>query len=183
TGHADGANAGFLRPDSVFALVIVTDEEDCSASDPNLFNPLSSDYTSDLNLRCFQYPGALHPISRFVSGLLATRGRTGDLVYAVIAGVPLETVPASGTPDYEAMLAHADMVERLDPAMPTRLAPSCNVAGRGLAFPPRRIVNVARELSIRGTPTTVQSICQADYTGAITAIADRVGAVVGMSCD
>jgi len=40
------------------------------------------------------------------------------------------------------------------------------VPGRGLAFPPRRIVQVGRGLDARGVSTTMQSICQADFTPA-----------------
>ncbi len=178
TGHADDTNAGFLRPDSVLGLVVVTDEEDCSAADPDIFNPTSTTYTGDLNLRCFHYPDAVHPVGRYVSGLLDARARSGDVVFTAIAGIPTEVAGD----DFAAMLAHPDMVERIDPSMPTRLTPSCNVAGRGLAFPPRRIVTVAQEMARRGSVATVQSICQADFGGAIRAIAERVGAVVGVSC-
>ncbi|HJL29556.1 MAG TPA: hypothetical protein RMI62_10820, partial [Polyangiaceae bacterium LLY-WYZ-15_(1-7)] len=60
-GHADGANAGFIRDNSLLTIINVTDEDDCSAADPDLFNPSSTAYTGDLNLRCFQYPEAVHP--------------------------------------------------------------------------------------------------------------------------
>ena len=30
-------------------------------------------YTGSLNLRCFMYPGALHPVDRYIDGLLALR--------------------------------------------------------------------------------------------------------------
>jgi hypothetical protein len=178
TGHANGANSGFLRPDSVLGIVLVTDEEDCSAANPELFDPSSETFTSDLNLRCFSYPSAVHPVSRYVGGLIEARGRSGDVVFTAITGIPPDL---AGT-DYGAMLADPRMVEQIDPSMPTRLSPSCNVPGRGFAFPPRRIVSVAQELSRRGSATTIESICQADFTSAIEAIADRVGAVVGVSC-
>jgi hypothetical protein len=177
-GHADRANDGFLRPDSVLGLVVVTDEEDCSAADPELFNPSSSIYSGDLNLRCFSFPEAVHPVGRYVSGIIDARGRSGDVVFTAITGIPTEVAGD----DFASMLAHPDMIEMIDPSMPTRLRPSCNVPGRGFAFPPRRIVSVAQELSRRGAPATVQSICQADFSDAIRTIADRVGAVVGVSC-
>jgi len=178
TGHLDGANAGFLRADSVLGIVLVTDEADCSADDPDIFNPSSMDHMGDLNLRCFSFPEDLHPVSRYVTGFIDTRGRSGDVVFAAIAGIP----PDLSGDDYSAMLADDRMTEEIDPDMPTRLRPSCNVVGRGFAFPPRRIVSVAREMSRRGSLTTVQSICQADFTPAIQAIAERVGAVVGATC-
>ena len=33
-GHGAGANAGFLRDDSLLIVVVITDEDDCSAEDP-----------------------------------------------------------------------------------------------------------------------------------------------------
>ncbi len=174
-GHADGANDGFIRPGALLVVVIVTDEEDCSASDPEIFDPGSSTYSGPLTLRCFQHSGdpPLHPIDRYVDGLLAVKGDPRGLVYAAISGVPRELV--ADTTDYAAILAHPDMQERVDPTMPTQLRPSCNVAGRGLAFPPRRIVEVGRRLQQRGVSTTMQSICQADFTPAVDAILERIG--------
>jgi hypothetical protein len=167
-GHADGANAGFLRPDSILAVVLVTDEEDCSTADPELFNSSSTRYAGELNLRCFSNPTAVHPIDRFVDGFLATRRSPERLVCSVIAGVPPSVTTDTAT--YPQILAAPEMQEELDPTMMTRLRPSCNVSGRGLAFPPRRIVEVGRELEARGAHTSVQSICASDFTPAIDAL-------------
>jgi hypothetical protein len=180
-GHADGANAGFLRPDSLLALVILTDEEDCSAADIDVIDPASTRYSGELNLRCFYNPSALHPISRFVDGLLATRREPSDLVYAAIAGVP--TYLTTSTSTYEEILAAPEMVEMLDPTMTNRLRPSCNVPGRGVAFPPRRLVEVARGLDARGASGIVESICQADFTPALDALIERVGERVVAGCE
>ncbi|HJL18477.1 MAG TPA: hypothetical protein RMH99_22625 [Sandaracinaceae bacterium LLY-WYZ-13_1] len=177
SGHADGANAGFVRDDSLLAVVVVTDEEDCSASDPELFNPSSARYGStDLNLRCFVHEAeALHPVSRYVEGLAALRATRPDLLaFALIAGVPPDlATPAPTDEAYQAILDDPRMETRIDPSMPTRLVPSCDVPGRGLAFPPRRLVEVARRLS--PARSTVQSICQADFSPAAAAIARLVG--------
>jgi hypothetical protein len=70
-GHGDGVNAGFVRPDSLLVVLVLTDEDDCSALDPDLFNPSSARYTGALNLRCFMYPEAVHPMSRYEDGLFA----------------------------------------------------------------------------------------------------------------
>jgi hypothetical protein len=171
TGHADGANAGFLRDDSLLALVVVSDEEDCSASDRDLYNPTSTPYTGDL--RCFSNPHALHPISRFVDGLLATRDDPADLVFTLVAGVP--TTRTTSTSTYDEILAAPDMREEIDPSMPTRLRPSCSVPGRGLTFPPRRMVETARALDARGASGIDESICQADLGPATDALLDRIG--------
>ncbi len=170
-GHADGENAGFLRPDAVLAIVALTDEDDCSALDPSLYDVSNADYGDvPLSLRCFAHPEALQPIERYVDGLLA--GRSADrLVFSVLAGIPADAEPAVGErPDYEAILAHPDMQQELDPDQPMRLRPSCNEAGSSFAFPPRRMVEVARGLDARGVSTAVASLCAPDYTNAIDAI-------------
>jgi hypothetical protein len=63
-GHAGpgGANEGFLRAESALAIVLLTDEEDCSVPAYELFYPLEYDgLVNPLNLRCSRFPGALHP--------------------------------------------------------------------------------------------------------------------------
>jgi hypothetical protein len=74
------------------------------------------------------------------------------------------------------------MVERIDPAMPTRLAPSCDEEGRGVAFPPTRLVEVARQIDAAGGAAVIQSICQGDFTPAVSAILTRVSARVAGRC-
>lgn len=182
-GHADVANAGFLRDDSMLAFLMMTDEDDCSALDPELFDSTSSTYAADLNLRCFMYPGAVHPISRHVGGLLALRTNPADVIYAAITGVSPEAL--AETEGYDALLAHPSMIEQIDPAgEPTapRLAPSCSVPGRGQAMPPRRIVGVARDLDAAGAGTVVASICEEDFTPVIDAILARVASRARGEC-
>src|SRR6185436_14987126 len=72
-GHGDDANAGFLRPDSLLVVVMVTDEDDCSTAVSDIWNPLSGTHTGDLNVRCANYDDELYPISRFVDGLRSLR--------------------------------------------------------------------------------------------------------------
>lgn len=174
TGHGTGLNDGFLREDSLLAIVLLTDEDDCSSSDPELFNPGSTRYPGAVNLRCFQHAGALHPISRYVNGFLELRRDPRRLVFATIVGVPPDLVPESTDVDYEAILNDPRMQERPDPATPDRLTASCSVPGRGVAFPPRRIVSVARDLERAGAGATVVSICSEDYSSAFDAILPRL---------
>jgi hypothetical protein len=182
-GHGDAANRGFVRPGSLLVVVVVTIEDDCSAADPDLFNPSSTRYSGDLNLRCFMYPEAIQPVSRYVDGLLALRADAPErLVYAAIAGVPPESVFDPETIDYDRILDHPMMQERVDPAMPTRLIPSCNVPGRGIAFPPRRLVSVAAGLQARGATTTIASVCQADFAPALNALIATLDPFLGRTC-
>jgi hypothetical protein len=177
TGHADGANAGFLRPDSVLVTFLLTDENDCSASDGGLFEPASATYPGDLNLRCFTYPSALHPVTRYVDGLVATRTSPNDLIFVAVTGVPVDLVPSGGATSFAAILADPRMVESIDPSGPIRLVPSCDVPGRGLAFPPRRIVSTAQGLAAEGVTAILGSICQEDLGAPVDAALARIASM------
>ncbi|HEY3355080.1 MAG TPA: hypothetical protein VGQ83_17635 [Polyangia bacterium] len=59
-GCAQPANEGFLRPDAFLAVIIITDEDDCSApADTTLFSPLHTSMDSALgpltSYRCFEF--------------------------------------------------------------------------------------------------------------------------------
>ncbi len=189
-GNADVENNGFVHDNSVLAVVMVTDEEDCSARDPELFNPSSATYNADLNLRCFTYASAaLHPISRFVDGLLQLRTSPNLLIFAPIVGIPLDLAPGLDQPvNYPPLISDDPairddrMEERPDPMNVTRLLPSCNEPGTGLAFPPVRIVRVAQQLESAGAGVTVQSICNSDLSGALTSIIDKIKSALGAAC-
>lgn len=165
-GHGDGANAAFFRADAHLAIVVLAEEDDCSMFDLHLAEPESERYPGDLNLRCFRYPDALRPADRYVDGLLASR-HVERVSFHVVAGVPVDLVDSSLLD----ILSDPRMEEVVDPTMPTQLLPSCNVAGLGLSFPPRRLVDVALRLSERGVPVSVSSICQSDLSSAVDRIA------------
>jgi len=178
-GHGNGANAGFVRPDSILVVLVVTDENDCSGLDPEIFNPSSSVYSGDLNLRCFSFPGALHPIERYSEGLIRQRStQPGRLVFGAIVGIP----PDLDATDADRILSDPRVRERIDPDMPTRLAPSCNVADRGFAFPPTRIVQVGADIRARGGRAINLSICQEDFSPAVRLILDEMGGAARPDC-
>ncbi|MBI5499976.1 MAG: hypothetical protein HY907_07015 [Deltaproteobacteria bacterium] len=168
-----GCNAGFLRPDSVLALIWITDEEDCSVSPDHLemFDP-SREVLGHLGLRCFLHPDLLVPVDDIVASLRAVRAdRPRDLVVGVIAGVPNDEPLCVGTGDAIARcLGSPGMLETIDPAEPIHIIPSCHTA-MGLAFPPRRIVEVARAF---GPSAYVDSICKEDWSGAMAGIGGRI---------
>jgi hypothetical protein len=172
-GHGDGINAGFLRDGSFLAVVIVTDEDDCSTSDPLLFDPDSTRYTEHPNVRCGLHEAeALQPIDRFLDGIAALRrGPSDRLGLAVIGGVPVDLV-SDADPLYRSILEDPRMRFTVDPLDETSPVPSCDVPGRGVAYPPVRLVRAARELA---PASTVQSICQADLRPAVAALIELIG--------
>ena len=190
-GHADGQNAGFIRPNSLLTIILVTDEEDCSAANPEVFDPGSTTFGGDLNLRCWTYGdpsmGIVHPVERFVDGLLATRADPSLLVVAGIVGIPEATNPEPGAiVDYAGILAHPDMVEQVNPANPSRLRTSCNridMSGQpSEAYPPRRIVSLLQQLDARGAGAVLQTICQDSFAGALQAVILKLADILGGTC-
>jgi hypothetical protein len=204
TGHGDQANLGFLRNDpaqgaSLVAVVLVTDEEDCSSLNtrhfvPSAFlDPTDPVAQQDINLRCFFNPQNLYDVNRYVDGLRALRpGQEQFVMFAAIAGVPPDLVDAQALAGvsfaddaareafYVELLEDPRMLEQPDPTLGPgsgNLMPSCtaDVDGDGVpeskAYPPRRIVEVARRFGANGF---VQSICQTDFGPAMTAIIRRL---------
>jgi len=172
-GHGDGVNAGFLRDGSFLAVVVVSDEDDCSARDPLLFDPESTRYTEHPNVRCALHEEeALHPVERFLDGIRAVRSGPRDrFALAIIGGVPLDLV-ADDDPLYTRMLADPRMRFMVDPEEPDEPIPSCDVPGRGVAYPPTRLVRAAAALA---PASTVQSICQEDLRPAVASLVGLIG--------
>lgn len=173
-GHGDRENAGFLRPNSVLAIVLVTDQDDCSvqSGSEDIFDDTSTAFPGDLSLRCFLYRDAQYPVQRYIDGFKALRpGREGQVVFGAFVGVPSDLIPAS---DAAPVLADPRMFEAMDPvATSPRILPSCDRSGGGPAFPPRRIVEVAQGFGERGM-NGLQSICGTSLASGIEAIATRV---------
>ncbi len=74
---SDGTNAGFLREDALLALVILTDEDDCSRTD--------NDFTIESESCHPEWPENV-PIDHFTTFLDTVKGDRGRWATAVIAG-------------------------------------------------------------------------------------------------
>jgi hypothetical protein len=174
-GHGDRENWGLVRSDSLLVVVVLTDEEDVSASDPALYDPDGTTYPGDLSVRHLLHPDALHPIERYVDGLLSLRRRPDRLLFAAIVGVPPSLTSETATLDE--ILAAPELAARVDPMVPTRPTVSCNLPGLGIAFAPRRIVEVAHGLEARGAHAFVDSLCREDYELPVSALLRRIGSI------
>jgi hypothetical protein len=177
-GHGEGANDGFLRPDSLLVVVLWTDEDDCSAEDRRLFDPDpdNAEYPGRPSLRCFEHESALYDLERYVNGLLALRREPRRLLYAAIAGVPPELAPETTASGMGSILSAPAMVERLDPNNPLRLAASCS--SPVLTHPPRRIVEVAKGLRERGAHALVTSSCTDEHEPVLEVLIDSIATAV-----
>jgi len=179
TGHGDARNAGFMRADSVIAVIHISDEEDSSMM-PNkgieVFDTTKGD-PSRANVRQYEQAEWLQPISRYVTGLKDLRPENPDLViFAGIVGVP----KGAESLDF-------DSITRLDamkfvPEVGDRglfyAKPAC-LSANGKAYPARRFVEVAKGFGKNGV---IRSICDDDFSGALTAIIKKIAKQLEGGC-
>ena len=205
-------NGGFLRNNtaeglSLVAIVLVTDEEDCSSATYNHLIPVTAggqapagapDGLADIppNLRCNAFKdveGYLYKPERYSKYLQELRAGFEQLViFAAITGVPTDTQEwaqnydltddASREEFYDFLLNRTEM-QAVPDALGQKLNPAC-ISGAGTmeesnAEPARRIVEVARGFGANGV---VQSICQDSFLPAIDAIIDVIANQLSQVC-
>ena len=175
-------NAGFLRDHAYLAVVIVTDEDDCSATDTGLFDLAPVDLSSPLgppvSFRCFEFgvecegddpraPGTkencvpradspyLRDVDEYSSFLRGVKPFSQQVLLATISGAlgPVR-VDRVDDPRFEFQVAE--------------LAKSCETAN-GEAVPPIRLQTALANV---GVPVKQASICQGDLTEAVSEIAE-----------
>jgi hypothetical protein len=99
-GHGDNENLGFLRSDpitgvSLLAIIVVSDEEDCSSMTtehftPNAYldptNPADAELLRQgLKVRCNFNEANLYEVKRYVNGLKALRPQNENLVISPVS--------------------------------------------------------------------------------------------------
>jgi hypothetical protein len=181
-------NAGFLRPDTILAMIFITDDEDCSAADPTMFDVAGLPYSVDL--RCYYNPTKLHMIDRYFNDYLALRGGIPEyevpenLVLGFIVGVPPGETACSGSGEtLGGCLDVPGMQEMIGPdgdrleyacTYPPGCAPPSS-AGPGdcdsAAFPGRRFVQLAQAI---GSNAVVGSLCTGDFRPTLLAVAEKI---------
>jgi hypothetical protein len=219
-GHGDvpesqGGNLGFLRNDpaqglSLIAIVVVTDEEDCSVRTtehlwPTNLLPDDSPYKKevDINLRCFNHPDlSFDVMNRYYKGFRGLRqGNEQLVVFAAITGVPVDLVNQSVLDKTD--FSNADQRNEFysnilnDPRMQNEIDPTTNPgSGNGnLKVSCSRPVPGETEPSTAYPPRRivqlaqafgengiVQSICQDDFGPAMDAIINVIAKQLGEVC-
>jgi hypothetical protein len=204
-------NKGFLRPDSVLVVLLLTDEDDCSA-DPNtdLFDPNQTAYGADLSYRCTNYgiectqggseqlmpygdsggalsscqsapnfngagPGKLYDLSRYLNFFTmptsagGVRDGAGNLVLAAIdaPSAPVQSIVAN--PMTFAPCAAGATIDGQKCAV--LLQHSCNASSSFFGDPAVRI----NQLVNASAGSLVSSICDMDYTSAMSSVAQQIG--------
>jgi hypothetical protein len=183
---ADGSppppqNAGFLRPDAVLAIVLVSNEDDCSAPPGSpLYNPTSSTLASMYvvtyspaggpdNCVSAESQGLLLPVAAggFTDQIDALKADpTNQVVVAAFAGPPTEYTVAWQTPPS----GH-------DTGPWPFIRPSClDMPSLTFADPAVRIHQFVGEF---GTNGLFDTYCQADYGATLAALAARLNQLIG----
>ncbi|MBN1653644.1 MAG: hypothetical protein JXA30_07690 [Deltaproteobacteria bacterium] len=212
-GHGDSDHALFLRgtsyhptqPDqvSLLAIIVVTDEEDCSAGARGDLEFLSLNFPggerTDLNLRCYKDTvnnwGNKYPVDRYINGFKALRPSYPDLVvFGAIAGIPPNIeedankdneVTESERENYYNEILNHDLMQEIPDPDTKNLNYSCtqddNMDGifETQAFPARRLTEVARGFGATGI---IRSICASNFTPAMDAIIDVISNKIGGVC-
>jgi hypothetical protein len=172
-------NEGLVRPGSVVALVVVSDEDDCSADPehPEMFDPTRNADLGHLNIRCFLHPEFVESLGEYLDALRSFEATGHAVVFGALVGVPPDAPECNGFGDELAgCLSLPEMIPMIDPAQPTQLLPSCNTE-MGLAFPPVRFVQAAQDFAERAY---VASICRRDYKPFLDSIVEPIiGAAQG----
>ena len=189
--HAE--NAGFLRPNAYLAVIILADEDDCSARDTQVFNPatqfdtLNSEYGPFSSFRCAEFgiscddrnlaraaadyttcrprgDSFMHHPDEYVAFLRQLKGGPNLVVTSVISGNPAPV-------GVELTMS--------DPERPApRLKPSC-ISANGRADPGVRLKYFGDQ---QGAYNVWTSICQEDLTDALERIAELLKIVIGTRC-
>ena len=152
-----GATAsGFPRPDADLAVLVVSDEDDCSVDDPSFFDPGVSPATAP-DLRCRTLADRLRSVDRYADAFISLAGRRPEDFQLLLAvGTPTDGLWRDGH-DLERLLDDPTMREEVD-LRGDRVLQVCDGPG-GSATPARRLVGLAE----RSHRPTVVSICSAGW--------------------
>ncbi len=190
------ANAGFLRPNAFLAIIIISDEDDCTASNARIYDPnnaLVSELGAFADFRCFEWgwecdqgvmgrdaktytnckprensPYLRHP-NELVEAIKNLKANSKDIIVSAIIGPSALTDPAIET-----------TTVAINTAMNNTpfVQPSCTNGSQN-AFPMPRIAHFAQQFPQRNT---FHSLCSGDLGGALSDIAEKILAVQGQPC-
>ncbi len=166
------SDRAFPRPDAVLAIVVVSDEEDCSIANAESFFA-GPEVGRALNQKCAQRPDLLLSLEALKSSLLAGRSER-DVIFSAIVGMPEDL----GGHDPATVLADPRMQYQYSDANELGLVPACERGESGQAAPGRRYL----ELASLWPDSLVSSICAESFRPAIEALAARIGGRIRGIC-
>jgi hypothetical protein len=192
----------FMKDSHLLAVILVTDEEDCSMEDaPGLFATDECQDATKLNIAC-NYGGNdeyLFPTEYFYEVFVDAKqgaGGAGAVIFAAIAGVPWDEEDSSGAAacqgtgdmigsclDQDAMQM-STYIDNSSGTDLTKFNPACTrYDGDTLvtsAVPGRRYVELATDYF--NANSYVYSICNDDWSPAMENVARLIAAQIGGTC-
>lgn len=190
------ANAGFLRPDAFLAIVIISDEDDCTAANPRLYDPdpaLVGELGPFADFRCFEWGWECDQgtLARAPGDYTGCRPRTSS-PYLAHPDAFVDDIKALKTDPSKIIVATliGPRPQDLSPPQPTRVTlnpamnnvptvqPSC-VNGAQNAFPMPRLHHFAQQFP---GSNTAYSLCDNDLSAGLTEVAETIKLRMGDPC-
>jgi hypothetical protein len=184
--------AEFVRPDALLAVMVVSDEEDCSIESNGLFGvPEIQDLAAgEVNIACGNHPQYLYGATGYKTTFESAKGgQTNSVVFGAIVGVPPgdgEELSECEGPGHEIgnCLDNPDMqLEVISENDAYFFKPACErYEGTDLvtkARPGRRYVELAEEFKNMGY---MYSVCREDWSPAMKDIAKLIAENLAGTC-
>lgn len=186
------ANTGFVRPEANLAVVVIADEDDCSALDPYLFSPATTELGALQSFRCTQFGVTCHPddmdnpgdkqdcaprdgsvliedVQHFVDALLDVKGDPRTVMVAGIVGNPAPVAVSIAPPPGGGV------------AIP-QLSPSCIYNGPIGPETADPAVRLAAFLDAFPGRSQLTSICNDDLSAPLGQIGSTAKKLIGDPC-
>ena len=189
------ANAGFLRPDALLAVVFLADEDDCSVKDPAFFGPESGSLGPLQSFRCTRFgvtcanggatPDAMNQLgpkdqctastsSTLLDDVAPYRdflvGLKGDPRKVIVGGILGATEPV------------VTELRAINGTQAVSLAHSCTYQGPSGIEVGDPAIRLQSFLDLFPDRATISTICQPDLSGALDAIGQLVATTIGSPC-
>jgi hypothetical protein len=171
--HPGGANEGFLRDDSLLAVIYVTTDDDCSFDDPAFFDPNRAELGS-LSQRCLTHRELLHPTDRYGEAFLALRDGDADhVVLAAVAGIAVDGGLCGFCEE-----CHINDGHPVEPP-PGERWPSCETAF-SIGYPPVRLTEWM--CPFYRDNVLLASICRSDWSPDLGVLARAIQRHLASAC-
>jgi hypothetical protein len=177
-------NQGFLRPGAALGLVILTDEDDCSVYDNQLFDPMLDGSGSVEKFRCFRHGVVCGGDDVRLEGEYTGCEPKRDSDYlADVAGYARFVDQLKFDPEQvvvTGMIGDSSLVEvQVDLDDRPQLVPACTDESGGAAYPAVRLQHFLDSTAQGGQ---VSSLCGDKPLDALGATARRLRKVLGTRC-
>jgi hypothetical protein len=198
-------NPGFVRPEALLAVVLITDEDDCSASNPGLFdmdNRTLGGTGFAANFRCFEYGTrcqGVSPENERKPGLRQSCAPdpASPYLHAVTGPNSYETFFKGLKPTGRVLLSaisgpptpvEVKLVTEAGEAPYPEVQPSCALGADrkkdNVAFPSIRISALLNSFNARAgdVPGALTSSCTDDFRPALREVGQKIIGALGRQC-